>query len=114
MRSTVASGPIPPMMPTTRCIDFDSGSRGISRTPESEVIDIAKQPDAAAGVDKHDVLSLLEHPVADQIDETRHTLARINRIQEDSLEPGERLYGIEGRGSGEPISLADVVAVRDD
>src|SRR5450631_4151557 len=98
MRSTVASGPIPPMMPTMRCINFDSGCRGMPRTTESEVIDVAKQPDAASGVDKHGVLSLLEHSVADQIDETRHTLAGINRIKQDSLEPGKRLYGIEGSG----------------
>src|ERR1700674_4521951 len=113
MRSTVASGPIPPMMPTMVCIGFESGCPGMPCSVESEVIDIAKQTGAAAGVDEHDVLSVLEHPFADQIDETRHTLAGVHGIEQDSLEPGERLYGIERTGGRESISLADVVAIRD-
>src|ERR1700719_2147266 len=113
IRSTVASGPIPPMMPTMRCVDFESGRLGMRRAAKSEVIHVAKQPGAAAGMDKHDVLCFLEHPFANQVDETRHTLAGVHRVEEDSFEPGERAYGSEGIGGREPISCADVVAVRD-
>src|SRR5580658_971341 len=70
MRSTVASGPMPPMMPMTRCVVL-----------ESEVIDVAEQPDAASGVDENDVLPFFEHALAYQIQKSGHTLAGVDRIE---------------------------------
>src|ERR1700733_4828917 len=105
MRSKVASGPIPPMIPTTRCIVAKSGCFGLARAAESEVIDIAKQARAATRVDEHDVLPFFEGPQADQIDEARHAFAGVNGIEQDAFEAREHLDGIEGSGRGETVSL---------
>src|SRR5579863_5593432 len=114
MRSTVASGPMPPMMPTTRCVGFGSGCAVMPRSRESKVIDIAKEPHASSGVDEDDVLPFLERALADQVDQSRHAFAGVHGVEQNSLHPGEGLYGIEGSRRREPISSANIVAIGDD
>ena len=64
-------------------------------------------------MDKDDVLPFLKHSFANQIDQARHALARVNRIEQDSFQPGKCLYGIDGSGRRESISLTDIVAIGD-
>src|SRR5579862_7566378 len=105
MRSTVASGPMPPIIPTTRCVDLAA---------KVKVIDVAEQSRAAARVYKHDVLTLLEHSLANQIQESGHAFACVDRIKQNSFEAGKGLNGVERTRRRESVPGADVVAVCDD
>src|SRR5437879_327136 len=108
MKSTVASGPIPPMIPTT----FSLARIAISDVAgQLELVGIAKQPGRPACVQEHHVAILGEQALADLVDQAIHALAAVDRIQKDTLGPRDQLERFAHSLCGKSVAGADIVAI---
>lgn len=53
-----------------------------------------------------DPLPLLEMPLADQVDQLRRTLCRMDRVKQDALKLGERGQRLHSTDSGDALTFA--------
>src|SRR6185437_6517093 len=104
MKSSVASGPMPPITPTTF-----SDIAG-----QAEDVGISAQGHRAAGVQEHHVAVLGEEAFPDLVDQAIHAFAAIDRIQKNPLGTGEQLHRLDHAWRGDAIAGADIVGIRHD
>ena len=84
MKSTVASGPIPPMTPTI----FSPRPLPSDIAGQIEDVGIAAQARRAAGMQEHHVAVLGEKALFDLVDQAVHAFAAIDRVQKNAFQCG--------------------------
>src|SRR6056297_2756480 len=91
--------------------------KGLARsTPtvsEIERVVIAEQRRGTPGMQEDNPLALLEMTLADQIDQARGPLGRINRIKQDRFQLGEHADRLQPAFGGNAIAFADIVGIGD-
>ena len=55
-----------------------------------------------------------ELPVADQVDQARRRLCRIDRVEKQALQLGKHADRLEAAFGRDAVTLADIVAIGDD
>src|SRR4051812_32831182 len=103
MKSTVASGPIPPMIPTI--FSRRMGSSAIAG--QIELVGIAEQSGGPAGMQEHHVAVLSEESLVHQIDQPVHSLSRIDGIKKNGFGPRHQFQGIAHSRRRNAVTGAD-------
>ena len=68
-----------------------------------------KQCARAAGVDEEDILILVKGPLLQQLKKTGQGLARVDRVRQDSLGPGQTAHSGAAAAAGDGIAGAEVI-----
>src|SRR5579883_2160717 len=103
-KSTVASGPMPPMTPT-----IFSDIAG-----QAEDIRIAAQRDRPAGMQEDDIAVLGEEAALDLIDHPVHAFAAIDRIEEDAFGARQQLHRLDHARRRKAVAGPDIIGIGHD
>src|ERR1700728_2819338 len=111
MKSTVAAGPIPPITPTI----FSPERIGFSNIAgQIKFAGISEQGRRTARMQENYVAIFSEEAFVDLINQSIHSLTRIDGVQKDALGAGNQLHRFAHSRCRKAIACANIIAVGHD